>query len=82
MEYIPTLSYAPYPSDLEARETAIKELDRENKNQTEDDIKEKIVSLRLEISLHIFLRPLSFSRHQTFMENCKEIILFACFIIR
>lgn len=58
VEYIPTLSYAPYPSDLEARETAIKELERENKNQTEENIKERIVSLRFDILFQVFLEEI------------------------
>ena len=72
MEYIPTLSYAPYPSDLEAREAAIKELARENKNQTEDNIKERILSLRFDISLHIVAEEI-LPQRPNFQEELQRI---------
>ena len=84
MEYIPTLSYAPYPSDMEARETAIKELERENKNQTEDNIKERILSLRFDISFHILAEEIL--PHRAQRPNSQEelqrikILILDCFL--
>ena len=43
-----TLSYSPYPSDIDARKLSIEELENEGKNVTDDAIFNKTIELRFE----------------------------------
>ena len=45
-EYSSTLSYSPYPSDIDARTLSIKEFKAEGKNATEEEIQNRIVEIR------------------------------------
>ncbi|XP_065057267.1 acid-sensing ion channel 3-like isoform X2 [Rhopilema esculentum] len=59
-EYIPTLSYSPYPSDIEGRKLAIKHLTKMKKNTTEEAIQEFIKEERNKIIIDIFYHQLDY----------------------
>ena len=48
---MPTISYAEYPSDIDARQVSIKELNNEGKAVTEEAINNKTIELRFAIFL-------------------------------
>ena len=51
-----TISYAQYPSDIDARQVSIKELSNEGKAVTEEAINNKTIELRFVVSV-IILGP-------------------------
>ena len=53
VEYMPTISYSPYPSDIDARQLSIKELSEEGTTVTEEAINKKTIQLRFAVSIII-----------------------------
>ena len=56
VDYMATISYAQYPSDIDARQVSIKELSNEGKAVTEEAINNKTIELRFAVSV-IILGP-------------------------
>ena len=48
IEYLPTVSYSPYPNDIDARKEATDMLVKEGKNVTEEGIRNKTLEFRWE----------------------------------
>jgi len=61
VEYMPTISYAQYPSDIDARQISINELSHEGKAVTEKAINNKTIQLRKNrIQLEIFYQQMDY----------------------
>jgi len=55
VEYMPTISYSPYPSDIDARQLSIEELSQEGTAITEEAINNKTIELRFAVFIIILV---------------------------